>query len=203
MYHMLIMKLMKATQYLEMHPLSFFLSLQMTFLAEFISFPIISSMSLQVSLISFGKFSENISSILVTKPRATKLLMIIESYSVYPMAKMRTTSVKIGEMICIVHKMMLIILPLFPPLAVLTYLRYLKTLRACLNSPQIIICKRSAQIILIALPSALGNTQPFTPISRMKKSGTRSWTPKTMKHYLRAKPCCNGEQHFVIFAQIV
>jgi len=49
------------------------------FLKVFWSFPIISYNLLAVSLISAGKFSENMSSILVTKPRATKLLIIIAS----------------------------------------------------------------------------------------------------------------------------
>lgn len=33
--------------------------------------------------------------------------------------------------------------------------------------------------------------------------GTSICTEKTMKHCLRANPCCRGEQHFVMLAQIV
>jgi hypothetical protein len=105
------------------------------FLFVFWSLPMINYRLLAVSLISTGKFSENISSILVTNPRATKLLMIIESSLVYPMARMSTVSVTNGDIICMEQRRMLINLPLLPPLAVLTNLRYLRMQRACLTSP--------------------------------------------------------------------
>jgi len=97
--------------------------------------PIIRDKLLAVSLISTGKFSENISSILVTKPRATKDLMIIDNCLVYPMARISTNSVTNGEIICIEQSKILMNLPLLPPLAVFTNLRYLRMHRACFTSP--------------------------------------------------------------------
>lgn len=88
-----------------------------------------------ISLISLGKFSENMLSIWTTKPRATKLLMITLRLPTWPMARMRTISVKKGEMIYIEHNKMLTKRPLLPFLAVFVYFRYRSTARACFTSP--------------------------------------------------------------------
>jgi len=61
---------------------------------------------------------------------------------------MSTPSVKNGEIICIEQSKILMNLPLLPPLAVFTYFKYLKMLKACLTSPWIIKCKSNEQIIL-------------------------------------------------------
>jgi len=85
-------------------------------------------------VIDSGKELANMSSMVMTKPRATKLLMIMERSPVLLMAIMRDISVTSGEHSYMEAKIILIALPLFPPLAVFTYLRYLSILKACLTS---------------------------------------------------------------------
>lgn len=156
-----------------------------------------------ISLISFGKFSLNMLSIYTTKPRATKDLIMVDSSSIYPMAKISTDSVKKGEMIYIEHNNIFTNLPRLPPLAVLVYFKYLKMLRACFTSPYIIMWRRREQMRRIAFDFAVGSWYLLIPLSNKKKSGTNTYTAKTIKHCLRAKPYWSGEQHLVILAQIV
>jgi len=120
-----------------------------------------------------GKFSENISSTLMTKPSATKLLTIIASSSSWLIARIRTISVHKGEIICMTAKAMLIILPLLPPCAVFTYFMYLNTLSACLTSSKIIMCRSRAQISLIAVDYSVGILKSVVPNSNKKKAGTK------------------------------
>ena len=89
------------------------------------------------ALISGGKFSENQSSILITKAKATKLLMISLKFLTCPIAIIRMHSVTIGEMNYIVHSMKLTNLPLFPSFADFVYFKYLMTHIDCLTSSKI------------------------------------------------------------------
>jgi hypothetical protein len=126
---------------------------------------------------------------LMTKPRATKLLMIMERLSSWAMANIRTISATRGEMHCIEHKRILMDLPLLPPWAVLTNLRYLKTDRACLSSPKMIMCSKREQISLVAMDSLLGHLKLVNPNSIKKKDGTKTWMENTNKHLYKAKLC--------------
>ena len=56
---------------------------------------------------------------------------------------------------------------------------------------------------LTARESIIGGWNLDSPYSYMKKYGTNTCIRNTIKHCFKANPCCNGEQHFVMFAQMV